>query len=224
MLGRRRTPGTAAQSRAGEPRRGASLEAGAPTSPINLSQRFIGNSVFCFFQVFGRFSAKLAPKTPLERRGSSCSAGCTKNQPRRPILRPFRGNSEFGKHPPQKSAKSQKLKFKFVLPILNEGKLRTLSNFVLFPPAPEGPAEGPDCHFPTAGGGSGPIPVRLRCGADLQRKFGKKHSHPKCSHVLGLVTSMAPNPVVFHGFVTSMAPNHMNSWGLVPSVAPSHAN
>ena len=51
--------------------------------------------------VFGQFSAKLGPKTPLERRGSSCSAGCTKNQPRRPILRPFRGNSEFGNHPLQ---------------------------------------------------------------------------------------------------------------------------
>ena len=47
------------------------------------------------FQVFGRFSAKLGPKTPLERRGSSCSAGCSTNQPPRPILRPFRGNSEF---------------------------------------------------------------------------------------------------------------------------------
>ncbi len=30
--------------------------------------------------VFGRFSAKLGPKTLVERRGSSCSAGCTKNQ------------------------------------------------------------------------------------------------------------------------------------------------
>ncbi len=50
---------------------------------------------FVFVLVFGRFSAKLGPKTPLERRGSSCSAGCTKNQPRRPILRPFRCNSEF---------------------------------------------------------------------------------------------------------------------------------
>jgi hypothetical protein len=51
--------------------------------------------------VFGRFSVKLGPKTPLERRGSSCSAGCTKNQPPRPILRPFRGNSEFGNLPLQ---------------------------------------------------------------------------------------------------------------------------
>ncbi len=41
--------------------------------------------------IFGRFSAKLGPQTPLDRRGSSCSAGCTKNQPGRPILRPFRG-------------------------------------------------------------------------------------------------------------------------------------
>ncbi len=30
--------------------------------------------------VFGRFSIKVGPKTPLERRGSSCSAGCTKKQ------------------------------------------------------------------------------------------------------------------------------------------------
>jgi hypothetical protein len=29
--------------------------------------------------VFGRFMAKLGPETPLDRRGSSCSAGCTKN-------------------------------------------------------------------------------------------------------------------------------------------------
>ncbi len=53
----------------------------------------IRNSDFGPF--FGRFSAKLGPKTPLERRGSSCSAGWTKNQPRRPILKPFRCNSEF---------------------------------------------------------------------------------------------------------------------------------
>ena len=32
---------------------------------------------------FRPISAKLGPKTPLERRGSSCSAGCIKNQPRR---------------------------------------------------------------------------------------------------------------------------------------------
>ncbi len=46
--------------------------------------------------VFGRFPAKLGPKTPPERRGSSCSAGCSTNQPRRPILRPFRGGSVEG--------------------------------------------------------------------------------------------------------------------------------
>jgi hypothetical protein len=44
-----------------------------------------------FGSVFDRFSAKLGPKAPLDRRGSSCSAGCTKNQPGRPILKPFRG-------------------------------------------------------------------------------------------------------------------------------------
>jgi hypothetical protein len=33
--------------------------------------------------IFGQFSAKLGSRTPLDRRGSSCSAGgCTANQPR----------------------------------------------------------------------------------------------------------------------------------------------
>ncbi len=45
--------------------------------------------------VFGPCSAKLGPKTPLERRGSSCSAGCTKNQPGRPMLRPLRDAKKF---------------------------------------------------------------------------------------------------------------------------------
>ena len=44
-----------------------------------------------FGSVFDRFSAKLGPKASLDRRGSSCNAGCTKNQPGRPILRPFLG-------------------------------------------------------------------------------------------------------------------------------------
>ncbi len=48
-----------------------------------------------FGSVFGRFSDKLGPKTPLERRGSSCSAGCTKNQPGRPIPRPFHGSPKI---------------------------------------------------------------------------------------------------------------------------------
>jgi hypothetical protein len=40
-------------------------------------------------------ATRMRPRTPLERRGSSCSAGCTKNQPRRPIIRPFRGTKKF---------------------------------------------------------------------------------------------------------------------------------
>ncbi len=62
-------------------------------SPISAVHWHFGILIFVDFW---RFSAKLGPKTPLERRGSSCSAGCTKNQPPRPILRAFRGNSEFG--------------------------------------------------------------------------------------------------------------------------------
>ncbi len=34
----------------------------------------------CFLLFSADFLSNLAPKTPLERRGSSCSAGCTKNQ------------------------------------------------------------------------------------------------------------------------------------------------
>ncbi len=70
-----------------------------PKRAVSKGSLAILNSDFGL--VFGRFSAKLGPTTPLERRGSSCSAGCTKNQPRRPILRPFRGNSEFWIHPLQ---------------------------------------------------------------------------------------------------------------------------
>ncbi len=58
-----------------------------PTTPGSILRSFSFGMSFLIFPVFGRFSAKLGPRTPLERRGSSCSAGCTKNQPRRPILR-----------------------------------------------------------------------------------------------------------------------------------------
>ena len=39
--------------------------------------------------IFGRVSAKLGPETLLDRRGSSYSAGCDKNEPRRPIQNKF---------------------------------------------------------------------------------------------------------------------------------------
>jgi len=35
------------------------------------------------------------PQKPLERWGSSCSASCTKNQPRRPNPRPLRGTKQI---------------------------------------------------------------------------------------------------------------------------------
>ncbi len=38
-----------------------------------------------------RFTAKLRPETPLDRRVSSYSAGCNKNQPRRRVPGRFRG-------------------------------------------------------------------------------------------------------------------------------------
>jgi hypothetical protein len=39
--------------------------------------------------------AKLGLKTPLDRRGSACSCFCTKNQPHRPIIMPFRDIFHF---------------------------------------------------------------------------------------------------------------------------------
>ncbi len=71
------------------------------------TQRHSADSRFSSFgSVFGRTSAKLGPKTPPERRGPSCSAGFTKNQPRRPILRPILDSQV----PPRQSA---------AMPILN---------------------------------------------------------------------------------------------------------
>ncbi len=49
-----------------------------------------------FGSVFGRFSAKLGPPTPLKGRGSSCRAGCAIHRPGKPILRPLCGAKNFG--------------------------------------------------------------------------------------------------------------------------------
>ena len=40
------------------------------------------------------FPPKPTPGTPLDRRGPPCTSTCTKNQPRRPILRPLRGEQK----------------------------------------------------------------------------------------------------------------------------------
>ena len=45
--------------------------------------------------VFRDFRLKIDPGTPLDRRGLLGTSICTKNQPRRPILRPIRGNLIF---------------------------------------------------------------------------------------------------------------------------------
>ena len=54
------------------------------TLRISVSGHSAGSRLSIFGSIFGRFSAKLGPKTL----GSSCSAVCTKNQARRPTLRP----------------------------------------------------------------------------------------------------------------------------------------
>ena len=45
--------------------------------------------------VFLGFRPEIDPVTPLNRRGSPGTSICTKNQPRRPLLRPFRGHFIF---------------------------------------------------------------------------------------------------------------------------------
>ncbi len=47
--------------------------------------------IYSLVSVLGRFPAKLGPKTPLNRSGSTNGVECTKNQHRRPILIPSRG-------------------------------------------------------------------------------------------------------------------------------------
>ena len=54
---------------------------GTPAKKFQVSFRTI------FFQTW-------PPQTPLDRRGSSCSAGCTKNQPDTLIIKPLRGTTK----------------------------------------------------------------------------------------------------------------------------------
>ena len=48
-----------------------------------------------FGPVFRGFRPEIDPGTPLDRRGLPGTSICTKNQPRRPILRPFRGTQKL---------------------------------------------------------------------------------------------------------------------------------
>ncbi len=49
-----------------------------------------GNTNYNFYLVFDRFPAELGPETPSNVSGSKNGAERTQNQPRRPMLRPFR--------------------------------------------------------------------------------------------------------------------------------------
>ena len=52
----------------------------------------IFSKILEFFGRFsGGFSPEIDPGTPLDGPGAPRTSICTKNQPRRPILRPFRG-------------------------------------------------------------------------------------------------------------------------------------
>ena len=50
-----------------------------------------GVKIKIFGPVFRGFSPEIDPGTPLDRPGAFRTSICTKDQPRRPILRPFRG-------------------------------------------------------------------------------------------------------------------------------------
>ncbi len=59
------------------------------TSRILPSLR-LGNKNKYVYLVFGRFPAELGPKTRSNGSGSKNGAECTQNEPRRPIIKPFR--------------------------------------------------------------------------------------------------------------------------------------
>ena len=69
---------------------------GIPHSCCTLLLQSVENTClhYCVHSACGLCSAELGPKTPLSRPCSSCHAGCTKNQHRRPFLLPFRGRGE----------------------------------------------------------------------------------------------------------------------------------
>ncbi len=75
--------------------RGAGCYGASMWSPLNLGDFRVESGVREVPEgsILDRFSAELCPEIPLDRRGSSYSACCTKNQPRRPCLRPFRGDA-----------------------------------------------------------------------------------------------------------------------------------
>jgi hypothetical protein len=60
---------------------------------LYLKSSLAGN--YIIGPVFGPCSAKLGPQFPQERRSSFCSAGCTKYQAGRLILRPCRGTKKI---------------------------------------------------------------------------------------------------------------------------------
>ena len=62
-------------------------------TPGSFKRRGRGVKIKIFVPVFLGFSPEIDPGTPLDRPGAPRTSICTKNQPRRPILMPFRDNS-----------------------------------------------------------------------------------------------------------------------------------
>ncbi len=56
-----------------------------------------------FWQSFGPLGPMVGPGSPGNGPGSKNSAGCAKNQPRRPILSPIRGHFVFSGPTPKNS-------------------------------------------------------------------------------------------------------------------------
>ena len=69
-------------------------EATSKCKTNTLSQNGYGY-VFVFLVGFCQISGRTWPRTPFKRIGPDCGTERTRNQPRRPILRPFRGTQKL---------------------------------------------------------------------------------------------------------------------------------
>ncbi len=66
-------------------------KAGEPNPNLVVSVKPLGSIILLVLVGLGRFSAKLGPATPPNGSGSNNDAAFTQNQPRTPIINPFRG-------------------------------------------------------------------------------------------------------------------------------------
>ena len=85
---------------------------------------------------------KLGPETPLDRRGSPCSTGCTQNEPRRLILRPLCVQTKFEFILPAKAL--VRLDFSFSVPYIRTPELVFVDLCSVFQAGAGGHGPGPN--------------------------------------------------------------------------------